>query len=32
LAEGATWNEDLIREIAPWVDKETVNQDVNVGK
>ena len=22
LAEGARWNEDLIREIAPWVDQE----------
>jgi hypothetical protein len=22
LAEGARWNEDLIREIAPWVDEE----------
>ncbi len=32
LAEGAQWNEDLIREIAPWVNQETVNQEANVGK
>jgi 6-oxocyclohex-1-ene-carbonyl-CoA hydrolase len=32
LAEGARWNEDLIREIAPWVNQKTVDQEANVEK
>ncbi len=32
LAEGARWNEDLICEIAPWVNEGAVDQGTKVGK
>jgi len=32
LAEGARWNEDLIREIAPWITREMTDQEMKIEK